>query len=144
MLQILQGDENRSTCSNSALIQKWANSISEARPDVPPLHWNQANMAASTHSNMDITASFSGILNEKHCPDHLQVLKTFTASLRDKDYRWVCSVLPHFRTEALVVCVSAKLSWRIAVLCVLSKIIPGGLTGPLQALLLLLSVFFFF
>lgn len=83
------GDENRSTCSNSALIQKWANSMSEARPDVPPLHWNQANMAASTRSNMDITASISGILNEKHCPEHLQVLKTFTTSLRDKEYRWV-------------------------------------------------------
>uniref|UniRef100_A0A3Q3VN79 Ataxin-10 n=1 Tax=Mola mola TaxID=94237 RepID=A0A3Q3VN79_MOLML len=44
-------------------------------------------MAASSHSNMDMAVSFAGILNEKHCPEHLQVLKTFTTALRDKEYR---------------------------------------------------------
>ncbi|XP_034530057.1 ataxin-10 [Notolabrus celidotus] len=45
------------------------------------------NMAATTNSNLDLTASIAGTLNEKHCHEHLQVLKTFTSSLRDKDYR---------------------------------------------------------
>ncbi|XP_044041594.1 ataxin-10 [Siniperca chuatsi] len=44
-------------------------------------------MAASTNSNLDISASIAGILNEKHCPGHLQILKTFTTALRDKEYR---------------------------------------------------------
>nr|XP_046235072.1 ataxin-10 [Scatophagus argus] len=44
-------------------------------------------MAASSNSNLDIPVSFAGILNEKHCPEHLQVLKTFTTALRDKEYR---------------------------------------------------------
>ncbi|XP_071389745.1 ataxin-10 [Centroberyx affinis] len=44
-------------------------------------------MAASTDSAMDISASISGILNEKYCPNHLQVLKTFTSALRDQEYR---------------------------------------------------------
>ncbi|XP_049892189.1 ataxin-10 [Epinephelus moara] len=47
----------------------------------------QANMAATTDSNMNISASIAGILNEEHCPEHLQVLKTFTTALRDKEYR---------------------------------------------------------
>ncbi|XP_029317498.1 ataxin-10 [Cottoperca gobio] len=44
-------------------------------------------MAATTDSYMDISASIAGILNEEHCPKHLQVLKTFATSLRDKEYR---------------------------------------------------------
>uniref|UniRef100_A0A4W6FJY4 Ataxin-10 n=1 Tax=Lates calcarifer TaxID=8187 RepID=A0A4W6FJY4_LATCA len=47
----------------------------------------QANMAALTNSNLDISASIAGILNEKHCPEHLQVMKTFTAALRDREFR---------------------------------------------------------
>ncbi|KAM7367015.1 hypothetical protein PAMP_014941 [Pampus punctatissimus] len=47
----------------------------------------QANMAATTNSTMDISTSIAGILNEKHRPEHLQVLKTCTAALRDKEYR---------------------------------------------------------
>lgn len=34
-----------------------------------------------------MTASISGILSEKHCPEHLQILKTFTEALREKEYR---------------------------------------------------------
>ncbi|XP_059182324.1 ataxin-10 [Centropristis striata] len=48
---------------------------------------NQANMAATTNSNLNMSASIAGVLNEEHCPEHLQVLKTFTAALRDKEYR---------------------------------------------------------
>ncbi|XP_070847864.1 ataxin-10 [Chaetodon trifascialis] len=44
-------------------------------------------MAANINSNLDISASFAGILNEKHCPEHLRLLKTFTTTLRDKEYR---------------------------------------------------------
>ncbi|KAM6961715.1 ataxin-10 [Tautogolabrus adspersus] len=45
-------------------------------------------MAASTNNgNLDLSASIAGILNEKHCPEHLLVLKTLTSSLRDKEYR---------------------------------------------------------
>ncbi|XP_042367106.1 ataxin-10 [Plectropomus leopardus] len=47
----------------------------------------QTNMAAITDSNMNISTSVAGLLNEKHCPEHLQVLKTFTTALRDKEYR---------------------------------------------------------
>ncbi|XP_028426030.1 ataxin-10 [Perca flavescens] len=42
---------------------------------------------ANTDSTLDISPSIAGILNEEHCPEHLQVLKTFTAALRDKEYR---------------------------------------------------------
>ncbi|XP_051247847.1 ataxin-10 [Dicentrarchus labrax] len=48
---------------------------------------NQENMAASTNGNLDISASVAGILNEKPCTEHLQVLKTITTALRDKEYR---------------------------------------------------------
>ncbi|XP_068442106.1 ataxin-10 [Clinocottus analis] len=44
-------------------------------------------MAATTDRNLDISASIAGILREEHCPAHVQVLKTFTAALRDKEYR---------------------------------------------------------
>ncbi|XP_026182577.1 ataxin-10 [Mastacembelus armatus] len=44
-------------------------------------------MAASTNSNADMSACIAGVLNEKPCPEHLQLLKTFTAALRDKEYR---------------------------------------------------------
>ncbi|KAM4569195.1 ataxin-10 [Odontesthes bonariensis] len=44
-------------------------------------------MAASTNNNLDMSASIRGILNEKHCPEHLQVLKTFTSALRDEKCR---------------------------------------------------------
>ncbi|XP_073336320.1 ataxin-10 [Pagrus major] len=44
-------------------------------------------MAAITNSNLDIPASFAGILNENHRSEHLPVLKTFTTALRDKEYR---------------------------------------------------------
>ncbi|XP_070709798.1 ataxin-10 [Pempheris klunzingeri] len=44
-------------------------------------------MAAFRNDNLDASASVAGILNEKRCPEHLQVLKTFTAALRDKEYR---------------------------------------------------------
>ncbi|XP_028288816.1 ataxin-10 isoform X2 [Parambassis ranga] len=47
----------------------------------------KANMAASTDRNLDMSASIAGVLNEKHCPEHLQVLKAFTAALRGKEYR---------------------------------------------------------
>ncbi|CAJ1055050.1 ataxin-10 [Xyrichtys novacula] len=47
----------------------------------------KANMAASTNGNLDISASIAVILNEKLCTEHLQILKTFTCSLRDKEYR---------------------------------------------------------
>ncbi|XP_020495184.1 ataxin-10 [Labrus bergylta] len=47
----------------------------------------KTNMAASTVGNPDLSASIAGILNEKHCPEHLLVLKTLTSSLRDKEYR---------------------------------------------------------
>uniref|UniRef100_A0A8C6V1V2 Ataxin-10 n=1 Tax=Neogobius melanostomus TaxID=47308 RepID=A0A8C6V1V2_9GOBI len=43
-------------------------------------------MAASS-SIMEMTALISGILNKKHCPEDLQILKSFTAALRDKEYR---------------------------------------------------------
>ncbi|TNN71889.1 Ataxin-10 [Liparis tanakae] len=44
-------------------------------------------MAAITDRKLDISASIAGILSEEHRPEHLQVLKTFTAALRDKEYR---------------------------------------------------------
>ncbi|KAF3705008.1 Ataxin-10 Spinocerebellar ataxia type 10 protein -like protein [Channa argus] len=44
-------------------------------------------MAASTNRFSDISASVAGILNENHCPEHLVVLKTLTAALRDKENR---------------------------------------------------------
>nr|XP_019948049.1 PREDICTED: ataxin-10 [Paralichthys olivaceus] len=44
-------------------------------------------MAAVSNSNQDISASIGGILNEKHRAGHLQVLKTFTAALREREYR---------------------------------------------------------
>ncbi|XP_047431447.1 ataxin-10 [Mugil cephalus] len=44
-------------------------------------------MAASTDSALEISASVAGILNEKHSPEHLQLLKTLTAELREKYYR---------------------------------------------------------
>ncbi|XP_029351105.1 ataxin-10 [Echeneis naucrates] len=44
-------------------------------------------MAAVTNSNMDLSASIAGILNEKHCAEHLRTLKTFTTALRDREYR---------------------------------------------------------
>lgn len=60
----------------------------ELPPDVPLSRESQGNMAASLHSNMDIVASLAGILNEDHCPEHLQVVNTFTTALRDKEYRY--------------------------------------------------------
>uniref|UniRef100_A0A3B4U3B7 Ataxin-10 n=2 Tax=Seriola dumerili TaxID=41447 RepID=A0A3B4U3B7_SERDU len=47
----------------------------------------KGNMAAVTNINLDLSASIAGILNEKHCPEHLQTLKTFTTALRDREYR---------------------------------------------------------
>lgn len=44
-------------------------------------------MAAITDRKLDISASIAGILSEEHRPEHLRVLKTFTAALRDKEYR---------------------------------------------------------
>nr|XP_020456981.1 ataxin-10 isoform X2 [Monopterus albus] len=44
-------------------------------------------MAASTNITLDISACIAGVLKEKHCPEHLQVLRNFTAALRDKEYR---------------------------------------------------------
>ncbi|XP_014185117.2 ataxin-10 [Haplochromis burtoni] len=44
-------------------------------------------MAASTDIILGTSASIAGILNEKHGPEHLQTLKTFTAALRDVEYR---------------------------------------------------------
>ncbi|XP_072309339.1 ataxin-10 [Eucyclogobius newberryi] len=43
-------------------------------------------MAASS-SIAEMSASISGFLDEKHRPEHLQVLKTFTAALREKEHR---------------------------------------------------------
>lgn len=43
-------------------------------------------MAASS-SISEMTASISGISNEKHCLEHLQILKTFTEALRERAYR---------------------------------------------------------
>ncbi|XP_061920511.1 ataxin-10 [Entelurus aequoreus] len=45
------------------------------------------NMAAPTTNSDDISASIARILNEKHSPEHLQVLQTFTALLQDREYR---------------------------------------------------------
>ena len=59
-------------------------------------------MAAIINSNMDIPASFAGILNEKHRSEHLQVLKTFTTALRDKDYRCGQSNLLHVERKLRV------------------------------------------
>ncbi|CAG5927683.1 unnamed protein product [Menidia menidia] len=47
----------------------------------------QGIMAATTERNLEMSASITGILNEQHCPEHLQVLKTFTAALREEKYR---------------------------------------------------------
>ncbi|KAK2858866.1 hypothetical protein Q5P01_003486 [Channa striata] len=44
-------------------------------------------MAASSNSFSDISASVAGILNETHSPEHLLLLKTLTAALRDKENR---------------------------------------------------------
>ncbi|KAM4614628.1 ataxin-10 [Polymixia lowei] len=44
-------------------------------------------MAAPTDSAMDISVSIPGILNENFCLHHLQLLKSFTAELRDQEYR---------------------------------------------------------
>lgn len=44
-------------------------------------------MAASTSSIADMSASIAGILKEKHCPGHLQILKTFSEALREKGRR---------------------------------------------------------
>ncbi|XP_040030519.2 ataxin-10 [Gasterosteus aculeatus] len=44
-------------------------------------------MAATADSNLDIFASIACLSREEHCTDHLQVLKKFTAALRDKEYR---------------------------------------------------------
>ncbi|XP_024138655.1 ataxin-10 [Oryzias melastigma] len=47
----------------------------------------KGNMAASANNNLDFSASVAGILNEKHSPEHLQALKSFTAALREEEYR---------------------------------------------------------
>ncbi|XP_037551600.1 ataxin-10 [Nematolebias whitei] len=47
----------------------------------------QGNMAASDANGLLISASLAGILNEKLCPEHLQLLKTFTNALREAEYR---------------------------------------------------------
>uniref|UniRef100_A0A3P8T601 Ataxin-10 n=1 Tax=Amphiprion percula TaxID=161767 RepID=A0A3P8T601_AMPPE len=44
-------------------------------------------MAAPTNISLQISASIADILNENHQPQHLQALKTFTAELRDKEFR---------------------------------------------------------
>ncbi|KAM6895537.1 ataxin-10 [Xenentodon cancila] len=44
-------------------------------------------MAATTGNNFDISASIAGVLTDKHDPGHLRVLQTFTAVLRDQEYR---------------------------------------------------------
>ncbi|XP_054609060.1 ataxin-10 [Dunckerocampus dactyliophorus] len=44
-------------------------------------------MAATPTNPDDISVSVARILNEKHCPEHLQILKNFTTALRDRDYR---------------------------------------------------------
>ncbi|CAL8319881.1 unnamed protein product [Lota lota] len=44
-------------------------------------------MAAPTDSAMDVSSFFSGLLNEKLCPNHLNVLKSFTSMLRRQEYR---------------------------------------------------------
>uniref|UniRef100_A0A8C2XR37 Ataxin-10 n=1 Tax=Cyclopterus lumpus TaxID=8103 RepID=A0A8C2XR37_CYCLU len=56
-------------------------------PEVSPKRSRRGNMAATTDRKLDISASIAGILREEHCPEHLQVLKAFTAALRDKEYR---------------------------------------------------------
>ncbi|CAL1568939.1 unnamed protein product [Knipowitschia caucasica] len=42
---------------------------------------------AASGSTAEMSASISGILEEKHCPGHLQILKTFTTALREKEFR---------------------------------------------------------
>ncbi|XP_068611454.1 ataxin-10 [Brachionichthys hirsutus] len=44
-------------------------------------------MAASADSGPDSSAALSRILNEKRCPEHLQVLKTFSTAFRGKENR---------------------------------------------------------
>ncbi|XP_031721571.1 ataxin-10 isoform X1 [Anarrhichthys ocellatus] len=56
-------------------------------------------MAASTDSDLDISASIAGILSEEHSPEHLQVLKKFTAALRDKEYSWSTLSAPRDAVE---------------------------------------------
>ncbi|CAL8247384.1 unnamed protein product [Merluccius merluccius] len=46
-------------------------------------------MAALTDYTMDVSSSFSGLLNEKFCHNHLNVLKSFTSQLRGQEYREV-------------------------------------------------------
>lgn len=46
-------------------------------------------MAASTHVNRNVATNFEQLLTEKLCQEHLQVLKTFTTALRDKQFRCV-------------------------------------------------------
>lgn len=77
----------------------WTNNVLKSFPDVPPTSVKQANMAASTDIILGTSASIAGILNEKHRPEHLQTLKTFTAALRDVEYRWGLGNLFMFYTE---------------------------------------------
>lgn len=77
----------------------WTNNVLKSFPDVPPTSVKQANMAASTDIILGTSASIAGILNEKHGPEHLQTLKTFTAALRDVEYRWGLGNLFMFYTE---------------------------------------------
>uniref|UniRef100_A0A3P9LML5 Ataxin-10 n=1 Tax=Oryzias latipes TaxID=8090 RepID=A0A3P9LML5_ORYLA len=56
-------------------------------PEVPPTSMTKGNMAASADNNLDFSASLTGILTEKHSPEHLQVLKAFTAALHEEEYR---------------------------------------------------------
>lgn len=67
-------------------------------PEVPPTSMTKGNMAASADNNLDFSASLTGILNEKHSPEHLQVLKAFTAALREEEYRYGrCYITLFFR-----------------------------------------------
>lgn len=68
-------------------------------------------MAAYINGNLDISASIAGIFKEKHCPGHLQVLKTFTTALRDKEYRFGQINLLPFWMETDGFSLSAKLAW---------------------------------
>lgn len=55
-----------------------------------------SKMAASCHINMDVANTFSQLVTESPCQEHLQVLKTFTTALRDKQFRCVNCVIYFF------------------------------------------------
>lgn len=59
-------------------------------------------MAASCHVKVNVATNFNQLLTEDLCQEHLQVLKTFTTSLRDKQFGCVWLFIAFFSNFRLM------------------------------------------